>query len=133
MKNKKVILWAAALVAALAVFAGAYFMLTPKPQEGSKSVVINVIDNSEKTTTYKVKTDAEYLLGAMEEAKGLTFDGEEGEFGYTLYTVNGVNADFNVDSSYWSIMVNGEYGNYGVSQQPIADGDTFDLVYTVYQ
>jgi len=131
--NKKIIAWAAALVAALALFAGAYKLLAPTPDEGSKTVVINVIDNNEQKTTYTVKTDAEYLKGAMDEAEGLTYSGEEGEFGYTLYTVNGVTADFNVDSSYWSIIVNGEYGQYGISGQVIADGDTFDIVYTVYK
>ena len=44
--------------------------------------------------------------------------------------VNGETADFNVDSAYWSVLVNGEYGNYGISQQPVHDGDVFTIAYT---
>ena len=33
-----------------------------------------------------VQTDAEFLRQAMEEAKGFTFDGEMGDYGFTLYT-----------------------------------------------
>ena len=47
-------------------------------------------------------------------------------------TVNGVTADFNVDSAYWSVTVNGEYGIFGIDSQPVADGDAFQLIYTVY-
>ena len=30
------------------------------------------------------------------------------------------------------IMVNGEYGQYGADSQVVADGDVFQLIYTVY-
>ena len=29
-----------------------------------------------------------------------------------------------------SFTVNGEYGNYGVSEQPVYDGDVFTIAYT---
>jgi len=66
----------------------------------------------------------------MEEADGLTFDGDEGEYGMMVMTVNGETADYNVDQSYWSFYVNGEYCNYGIDTQPVADGDAFKIVYT---
>jgi len=50
--------------------------------------------------------------------------------GLYITTVNGVTADFDKDGAYWSIMVNGEYGQYGADSQPVADGDEFQLVYT---
>ena len=77
-------------------------------------------------------TDAEYLREAFEDADGLEVIGDETEFGLTITTVNGLVADFNVDSAYWSIMVNGEYGQYGADSQVVADGDAFQLIYTVY-
>ena len=42
-------------------------------------------------------------------------------------------SDYAVDGAYWSIYVNGEYGNYSADQQPVADGDVYGLVYTVYE
>jgi hypothetical protein len=35
-----------------------------------------------------------------------------------------------LDGAYWSFNVNGEYCNYGVSEQPVEDGDAFEIVYT---
>ena len=68
----------------------------------------------------------------MEEAEGLTFDGYDSEFGFSITAINDITADFNVDSSYWGFYVNGEYCNYGISSQPVEDGDAFQIVYEVY-
>ena len=46
-------------------------------------------------------------------------------------TVNGVRADYTLDGAYWSFLVNGEYSSYGIDTQPIEDGDTFSIVYTL--
>lgn len=134
-KQTKIIIAIAAAVILIAAMIGAYFAFAPKTQEGAKTVVLEVVDNDGKTTSYEVHTDGEYLIDVMNEAKelGLTFEGEEGQYGFTIYSVNGITADFNVDSSYWSFYVNGEYCNYGVSEQPVADGDTFTIKYEVYQ
>lgn len=135
MKNKKIISGIAGIIVLIALVMGMIFLYNKfgeKPVEGSKTITIEVIDDKEKSTKYEVKTDAEYLEQVMEETEGLDFDGEEEEFGFTLYEVNGVTADFNTSGAYWSLMVNGEYGNYGISQQPVEDGDSFQLVYTVY-
>lgn len=130
--NKKLIAGIIALAAVVAVLAAAYGIFRPKATAGAKSITIEVVDNEEKSTVYEVHTDAEYLRQAMEDAKGLEFAGDESEYGLTIHTVNGLKADFNTDGAYWSIMVNGEYGNYGVDSQPVADGDAYQLIYTVY-
>lgn len=130
--TKKIVIGLVALVAVIALLIGAYAMFGPKTTKGAKSITIEVIDNEQKSVVYEVNTDAEYLRQAMEEAKGLEFSGTESEYGLTLMTVNGVTADFNVDSAYWSVTVNGEYGIFGIDSQPVADGDAFQLIYTVY-
>lgn len=130
--NKKALLGVVALVAVIAVLAAVFFIFREKPVEGSKAITIEVVDNEQETTSYDLKTDAEYLRQAMEEAEGLTFAGEETEFGMTVYTVNDVTADYNVDGAYWSFYVNGEYCNYGIDSQPVLDGDTFTIKYEVY-
>lgn len=135
MKNKQIIGAVIGVILLIALVTGMLFLydrFREKPVEGSKEITIEVIDDKEKTTTYQVKTDAEYLEQAMKETEGLEFSGETGEYGFTLYEINGVEADFNVDGAYWNLIVNGEYGNYGISQQPVEDGDIFQLIYTVY-
>ncbi len=131
MKKKHIValLLAVVLVASM-VFA--YSAFSEKPTEGAKEITIEVVDDKEKSTVYEVKTDAEYLIGAMEDAKDLTFGGSEGQYGFTVNEINGVTADFTASSSYWSFYVNGEYCNYGVSEQPVNDGDAFRIVYSTY-
>ena len=133
MKNKKKLLGIGLIVLLIAVMALVYGKFSEKPVEGSKSITIEVVNSKEESKVYEVNTDAEYLIEAMEEAEGLTFDGDEGEFGLSIMTVNGETADFNVDGAYWSFYVNDEYCNYGVSEQPVEDGDAFAIVYTVYE
>jgi len=130
--NKKTLLGVVALIVVIGLMAVAYAMFGPKTVEGSKEITIEVIDDEGKSTLYEVKTDAEFLREALEETEGLEVVGTESQYGLTIISVNGVTADFTVDSSYWSIMVNGEYGMYGADSQPVTDGDAFQLVYTVY-
>ncbi len=130
--NKKIIIGVAALVAVIAILAVVYCVFRAKPVEGSKEITIEVVDNQQETTTYELKTDAEYLRQAMEETEGLTFAGTETEYGLTVDTVNGVVADFNTGGAYWSFYVNGDYSNYGIDSQPVLDGDTFTIKYEVY-
>ena len=132
MNKKKVILGSGILVVLIVAMTLIWTNFREKPVEGSKSITIEVVDSNEKSTVYEVKTDALYLEQAMNDAKGLTYDGYSSEFEFTITTINGEVADFNVDSSYWSFYVNDEYCNYGVSEQPVEDGDAFKIVYEVY-
>lgn len=131
MKNKKtkIIMGLVAFVAVVAAFIAIYFIFREKPVEGSKEIVIKVVDNNKETTTYELKTDAKYLKEAMDEADGLEYSGTEGQYGLMIDTVNGIRADYTLDGAYWSFYVNDEYCNYGISEQPIEDGDTFAIVY----
>ena len=79
---------------------------------------------------YEVSTDAEYLAEAFADAEGLEVVTEDGEYGVVILAVNGEETVWEVNQAYWSIMVNGEYGMYGASEQPVADGDAYQLVYT---
>lgn len=128
--SKKVLLGIAGVIALIAVLAVMYVMFRPIPAEGSKSITIEVVGKDGRSEEYKLRTDAEYLRQAMEDADGLTFSGTESEYGMMVETVNGTTADYNVDKSYWSFYVNGEYCNYGIDTQPVMDGDQFSIVYT---
>ena len=128
----KIVLGVIVLIAVVAALIGVYVTFGAKAVAGSKNITIEVVNKEAESTVYELSTDAEYLRQAMEEADGLTFDGEEGAYGFSVYTVNGETADFTVDSSYWSFYVNEEYCNYGIDSQPVMDGDAFQIIYTVY-
>ena len=129
MKTKR-ILAAIAFALLAAVMAFVYVRFAEKPVAGSKSVTLEVISSAAEKTVYTLKTDAEYLSQAMDEAEGLTYEAENGPYGLAVSSVNGEIADFSVNGAYWGFSVNGEYCNYGISQQPVHDGDVFTIAYT---
>lgn len=132
-KNKKGIIAAIVFAVVLVVLGRVYFFTKPKTQEGAKDVTIVVVNKVGEESEYEVKTDAEYLIDAMKDAEelGLTFDGDDSEYGLMVTIVNGEEAVFANDNAYWGFSVNGNYCEYGVSEQPVADGDEFEIKYTI--
>lgn len=103
-----------------------------KETKGAKAVTVTVVDNNQAETSYSVNTDAEFLSQVFDEIDDLSVEGTTSEYGLYIETVNGLTADYATDGAYWSIYVNGEYGQYGADSQPVADGDTYTLQYEVY-
>lgn len=95
-------------------------------QEFSKIVTINVMDNEGNITKYTVNTNQQYLEGVMKEADGLSFETNNG----MVMTVNGIRADYVLDGAYWAFYIGSDYCNYGIADQPVADGDVFTIEYT---
>lgn len=131
----KLIVGICSLVVLLGLFLVMWSVFGPKTTEGSKDVSLSVVMEDGETTTYSSKTDALVLKEFMDELSddGLTYGGSESEYGLMVDTVNGVRADYTLDGAYWSFYVNDEYCNYGVSEQPVNDGDNFSIVYTKAQ
>ena len=129
MKNKKLILIAVALVACVAVMLGIFLATRPETVTGSKTVTVTVVhkDGSEKVFT--CHTDEEYL-GKVLVNEGIVV-GQYGEFGLYFDTADGEKADWNVDNGWWQVFVGEEAAITGADQIPIADGDSFKLVYTI--
>ena len=132
-QNKKVILGVVAFLVVVVILGAVYYFTRPETSKGAKEVGITVVDAEGEKTEYIINTDAEYLQQAMDDAKeeGLTYSGTEGEYGLMVDTVNGEKAVFEEDGAYWGFTVNGEYCNYGIAEQPVADGDTFEIIYTL--
>lgn len=128
-KSLKIVLGVTGVVVLVAALVAVWMIFGAKPQAGAKEITIEVINSADESTVYELNTDAEYLRQAMDEAEGLTYDGTESEYGLMVSTVNGEVADYNVDGSYWSFYVNGEYCNYGIDTQPVVDGDAFVIEY----
>lgn len=150
MKSREKLLGIIAIILAVAVLLGIYFLGTkskdestaPKkitntenesnqsPKEANAHIVLTVIGKDGNSVNYEIATDAKYLADAMKDAEGLTFSGTEGPYGLMLESVNGERAIYEKDHAYWSILVDGEYGMYGIDSQPVRDGVTYSLVYT---
>lgn len=117
----------ALLIAALALV---YLVFSEKPVSGSKAITITVVNSAAQEKAFPVRTDAQYLRQAMDECRGLTYSGTEGPYGIMLDTVNGERVVYSENGAYWSVTVNGQYGNYGIDEQPVEDGDAFVIAYT---
>ena len=126
-KSKKSILLsvlAVVLVAALAV--GAYFLydsLKPETEYGSKTVTVIVTKDGEVLQNASHKTDAEYLEGVLRENNIAEFS--SGQYGVYIESACGIKADSS--SEFWAIYLNGEMTQYGASEQPVKDGETYEL------
>ena len=83
-----------------------------------------------ETTEQQVTTTGTTLADALVDS-GMV---EENSDDYGLYfnTVNGETADYSVDQSYWALSKDGEYLMTGASSTKIADGEHYELTYTVY-
>lgn len=129
MKNKKIIvILAAVLVVLAAAFAVVWKFALPETQKGAKQITVTVVDSAQKEKTHKIDTDAEYLGEALYEEKLVT----EEEYKSGFYTeIDGEKADYNKDKAFWWIKRNGEDASVGANELPVADGDKFEITYTV--
>ena len=128
--KKKGILVIAIVLAIVVLMTLAYETFAEKGIEGSKSISVEVIGNEKEPVKYELSTNQEYLLGALQEIEELEMESEDGPYGPMLLTVNGEFAEFNTNGAYWAFYVNDGYCNYGVAEQPVEDGDAFQIVYT---
>ncbi len=139
MKNKKIVLGLGIFIALIAIMVGVWMGTRQKPEkEGEKTPVtvemevkIEVVNSQKESKIYELKTDAKYLQDVMDEAKekGLTYELDNG----MILKVNDERADYQADGAYWAIYVNGEYGSYGIAEQPVKNQDVFKLEYTKAQ
>ena len=127
---KKKILGVALLVLLVLAMVLVYVKFSDKPVEGSKSITIEVVNSEKESVKYELTTEAEYLAEAMDEAEGLEYEAEDGPYGLTVLSVNGERAVYDENGAYWGFYVNDEYCNYGISEQPVNDGDYFKIEYT---
>ena len=92
--------------------------------EGEKVFTLEV-KAQDKTVTFTVSTDKATVGEALLDC-GL-IEGEMGAYGLYIKKVNGIVADYDVDSTYWAFYVNGEYAMAGVDMTEIVEGVTYQL------
>ena len=129
MNNKKTIIAVIALVLVVAVFAGIYLATRPETSAGSKTFTLTVVHGDGTSKDFTISTDEEYLAPAL-KAKGILPESEGADGMY--YTVDGEKADYSVNQSFWYLYIGEEDAMLGMNDTPVNDGDTFKLVYTIY-
>ncbi len=92
---------------------------------GEGAVVFDfvVVDEEGKETLFEIHTDKTTVGEALLELK--LIDGEDGDYGLYVKTVNGTMLDYDKDGMYWSFYINGEYAMTGVDATPITEGETY--------
>lgn len=129
MKNKKLLIAVAALVIVVGILLGVYAATRPATADGAKSLTVTVVHADGSSKDFHYTTEEEYL-GAVLLAEGLV-EGEDGEYGLVISTVDGETADWNVNQSYWALFIGEEYATTGADSTPVYDGSVFKLVYTI--
>ena len=131
MKNKRlVVIGAVVLAVLLVVFGAVWFAARPGTSGGRKTIAVEVVHKDGSKNTFTCKTDEEYLAPVLVNEN--IVEDNQTEYGLYILVADGETADYSVDGSYWSILQNGEYAELGASSLPIHDGDAITLVYTVY-
>lgn len=127
-KTRKPLLTVLVLVLIVAALIAAWFIFKPGTNAGKKTITVEVTHMDGTTNSFEVKTDEEYLGPALENEKLVS--GTDSEYGLFIDTVDGEYADAE-KSQWWTFTVNGEFGDYGADQQPIADKDVY--AFSVYE
>ena len=131
MKNKKVIFAVLALVLVIAVMAGVYLSTRPQTVEGSKQVTIRIIHKDGTEKNLEFGTDHEYLADLLLEKELVTGYASE-EYGFTIESVDGVTADWNLDGAYWALYEGEEYATASAAGIVLVDGGVYKLVYETF-
>lgn len=93
--------------------------------EGSKEFTFTVVDQDGSEAKLEIHTDQETVGAALSEL-GL-IDGDEGEYGLYVKTVNGITADYDKDGVYWAFYINDEYSQTGVDTTAVTEGDSYSF------
>ena len=94
--------------------------------KGENCFTFTVTDPNGKENTYEIHTDEDIVGEALLEL-GL-IDGEAGDYGLYVKTVDGTTVDYDTDGKYWAFYVNGEYAMAGVDSTEIVEGTTYSFV-----
>ena len=93
--------------------------------EGETKFSFVVIDGNGEETYFEIHTDKEIVGDALLDVN--LIDGEEGDYGLYVKTVNGIVADYDVDQTYWAFYINGEYATSGVDSTTIDESATYSF------
>lgn len=128
MSKKKSLI--AGIVLAVMVLAALFCWKSFAPQavEGDKTITVEVIHGDGSTKEFTIHTDSETLGAALMEEELLV--GEEGPYGLFVTAVDGETVD-SAKEEWWNFSKNGEALMTGVDSTMIADGEQYEITFTV--
>ena len=91
--------------------------------KGEKNFIFTVVDTDGNEEVFSIFTDKKTVGDALKEHK--LIDGEEGQFGLYVKTVNSISYDYDKDGKYWAFYVDGEYASTGVDKTEIKNGCSY--------
>lgn len=128
MSKKKSLI--AGIVLAVMVLAALFCWKSFAPQavEGDKTITVEVVHGDGSTKEFTIHTDSETLGAALMEEELLV--GEEGPYGLFVTAVDGETVD-SAKEEWWNFSKNGEALMTGVDSTMIADGEQYEITFTV--
>lgn len=126
--TKKSVLAVLALLLLVGAFLTVYTVFMPKTQEGLKEVRLDIVHSDGNTKSLTLITDLETLGEALK--KEALVAGEEGPYGLFLTTVDGESVDES-RQEWWCLTKAGETVMTGVDDTLIADGESYEITFTV--
>lgn len=87
---------------------------------GEKTFIFRVTDKDGYDTLFRVHTDAKTVGEALQEFE--LIEGEEGAYGLYVKKVNGIEADYDKDKTYWGFYIDNEYAMTGVDKTDVKAG-----------
>ena len=125
---KKIIVLFLTLALALSMVA---CTAAPKQTEGSqtkKSFTVAVVHSDGTSKRFIYETEEEFVGPVLQKA-GL-IEGNMGQYGLEITTVDGEKAVYTEDKAYWAVYEGEEYAMQGIDTTPVVDGKVYKLVYT---
>lgn len=125
-KNTKRILIAAGVLLLAAAMILAFMTFSKKPVEGSKTIAISITHKDGTVKKLTLHTDAKYLLEAIREKDEDLIQGEQGQYGLYIKTIDGYTCN-ETAQEWWGYTKSGQYVETGVELTPIYDGDSYEF------
>ena len=95
---------------------------------GEKMISV-VVEADGQSVTFIIKTDAATLEKALDEHALIGGTSSE-QYGFTLITLNGMEADWERDNAYWAVYIGEDYAQTGISFIEVEDGASYKFVWT---
>ena len=83
------------------------------------------IDADGNETPFEITTEKATVGEALLD-EGL-IEGTDSAYGLYVTKVNGIEANYDVDGTYWAFYINGEYAMTGVDSTNVEDGATYSF------
>ena len=93
--------------------------------EGEKMFYFSSLDDQGEEKNFIIYTDAVYVGEVLQELQ--LIEGEEGEYGLYVKTVNGITLDYDTSGMYWAFYEDGEYAMAGVDTTEITEGAAYSF------